>query len=385
LYHLPVLFGKVATMGKKKEKEEPKKRLSTSFSYNGQRYYVKGHSKKEILDKICKKKEELEQGTEDRVNPTLNAYYKRFTDHRRTKVKESTILCQSFQFRNCADIAVDKTGLTLGEMRIRDIKPYDIQTVQAELEKSKRKTETVNNCMAHLSHVFNAAVRDETITRNPCKCIERVKRTEEPARETIHRALTTEETKAFFEAAKGSYYENMFKLMIQTGIRVGEMAAINAFDVDSKEMMLHINKTVTRDEIGAYSVGKTPKTDAGNRDIPLTEQALESIKAQKVLNRQIFENVSHDTIFRSVEGALLREYQVNREIKRICKEAGIEKFTCHAFRATFATRFIEQRPQDYKVLSEILGHSNIKITLNLYTHVMKESKITAMKAVEIAI
>ncbi len=236
-----------------------------------------------------------------------------------------------------------------------------------------------------MSHVFNAAVRDETIDRNPCKCIENVKRTEKPARETIHRALTQEETKTFFEAAKGSYYENMLRLMIQTGIRVGEMAAISAFDVDSKEMMLHISKTVTRDEIGAYSISNTPKTDAGNRDIPLTTQALETIRAQKVLNKSIFGNVVYDTIFRSAEGALLREYQVNREISRICKRTGIEKFTCHALRASFATRFIEQRPQDYKVLSEILGHSNIKITLNLYTHVMKDSKIEAMNGVSIAI
>ena len=173
--------------------------------------------------------------------------------------------------------------------------------------------------------------------------------------------------------------------MIQTGIRVGEMGALNQFDVDSREMMLHINKTVTRDEVGAYSIGNTPKTDAGNRDIPLTQQALDSIRAQKALNRLVFGNVVFDTIFRSAEGELIREYQVNREIKRICKRAGIEKFTCHAFRATFATRFIEQRPQDYKVLSEILGHSNIKITLNLYTHVMKDSKIEAMKGVVIAI
>lgn len=239
--------------------------------------------------------------------------------------------------------------------------------------------------MAHLSHVFNAAVRDETIQRNPCKCIEHIKRTEAPARETIHRALTKEETKAFFEVAKDSYYINAFRLMLQTGIRVGEMAAINSFDVDRKEMMLHIGKTLTRDEIGVYEVGKTPKTDAGNRDIPLTGQALETIKAQKALNHLFFGNAVHDTLFRSEKGALLREYQVNREIKRICKKAGIEKFTCHAFRATFATRFIEQRPQDYKVLSEILGHSNIKITLNLYTHVMRDSKVMAMNGVEIAL
>lgn len=372
-------------MAKKQEKEKADKRLSASFSFKGQRYFVKGHTKKELNEKIYQKRAELEAGAQDRENPTLNKYYERFTEHRRKKVNESTIRCQSFQFRNCADVAIDKTGRTLGEMRIQDIKPYDIQTVQAALEKSPRTTETVNNCMAHLSHVFNAAVRDETIDRNPCKCIENLKRTEKPARETIHRALSKEETSAFFEAAADSYYINAFRLMIQTGIRVGEMAAISAFDVDSKEMMLHINKTVTKDEIGAYTIGNTPKTDAGNRDIPLTEQALESIKEQKKLNRLVFGNVVYDTVFRSPEGALLREYQVNREIKRICKRIGIEKFTCHAFRATFATRFIEQRPQDYKVLSEILGHSNIKITLNLYTHVMKDSKIAAMNAVEIAV
>ena len=264
-------------------------------------------------------------------------------------------------------------------------KPYDIQTVQSALEKSGSKTQTVNDNLAHLSHVFSAAVKDETLDRNPCKCIENLQRSEKPARETIHRALSKEETSKFFEAAKGSYFENMFKLMIQTGVRVGEMGALSLFDVNSKENMLHIHKTVTRDESGRYYVGDTPKTDAGNRDIPLTDQIKETINAQRELNRIVFGNVVHDTIFRSVEGALLREYEVNREIERICKRTGIERFTNHAFRATFATRFIEQRPQDYKILSEILGHSNIKITLNLYTHVMKDSKIEAMRGVTIAI
>lgn len=360
-------------------------RLQKSFLFNEKRYYVYGKTPQELSEKEFEKRKKLEEGTEDRENPTLNSYYDRFTEYRRNKIKEATIRCQFFQFRDCADIPVDKNGRTLGQMRIKEIKPYDILAVQAALEKSKRSSVTINNCMAHLSHVFNAAVRDETINRNPCKCIERVKRTEKPARETIHRALSQKETQAFFEAAKGSYYENMFKLMIQTGIRVGELAAINAFDVDNRNMMLHINKTVTRDELGLYEIGDSTKTESGMRDIPLTTKALESIKAQKRMNRELFGTAASGTLFQSLEGKILREYQVNREIKRICKAAEIEKFTCHAFRATFATRFIEQRPQDYKVLSEILGHSNIKITLNLYTHVMQESKIKAMNAVEIAL
>ena len=81
----------------------------------------------------------------------------------------------------------------------------------------------------------------------------------------------------------------------------------------------------------------------------------------------------------------MREYTLNREIKRICQSAGIEVFTCHAFRNTFATRFIEQRPQDYKILSELLGHKDVSITLNLYTHVMVDNKVEAMKNISIAI
>ena len=306
-----------------KQKKRADGRLQKSFTFEGRRFYVYGRTPTELSQAEYKKRLELEQGTEDRENPTLNKYYERFTERRRSKVKESTIRSQCIQFRNCADVAIDATGRTLGSMRIQDIKPYDIQTVQAELEKSDRTTETVNNCMAHLSHVFNAAVRDETITRNPCACIEKVKRTEKPARETIHRALTEEETREFFKAARASYYEDMFILMIQTGIRVGELGALNEFDVDTKDMILHINKTVARDEAGGYMISDTPKTDAGTRDIPLTSAAVDAIRSQKIRNMILFGKNSSGPVFKSFEGALLREYQINREIKRICGKMGI--------------------------------------------------------------
>lgn len=360
-------------------------RLQTSFTFEGKRYFVYGRTQSELEENKSRKRQELKEGKLEHDNPTLDNYYERFTENRRSKVKEATIRCQSFQYRNCADVVIDQNGKKLGQIRIRDIKPFDIQTVQRTLEKSGRTTETVNNCVDHLKHVFNAAVRDETIDRNPCRCIEHIKRTEKPCRETKHRALTQEETRTFFDAARGSSYYNHFALMIQTGLRVGELGALMAIDVDSKEMMLQINKTVTKDEIGEYVIGSTPKTDAGNREIPINSQALKAIKAQRNINKMLFGNKAEGTIFKSAEGALLREYTINREIARICKKTGIEKFTCHAFRATFATRFIEQRPQDYKILSEILGHANTKITLDLYTHVMKESKVTAMQNIVIAI
>ena len=168
-------------------------------------------------------------------------------------------------------------------------------------------------------------------------------------------------------------------------MRIGELGALTYSDISTKDNCIRITKTVTRDEIGAYIIGAMPKTEAGNREIPLNTAIKEIVKDQIQLNKKIFGLTLEDRLFRSIEGDILREYSINREIKRICKATGIEYFTSHAFRATFATRFIEQQPQDYKILSEILGHASTKITLDLYTHVMKDSKQKSMQNLAISV
>ena len=365
-----------------KLKKRPDGRYQLTFMYDGKKYFVYGSSRADLEKNKTKKLLQLEQGSLDRDNPVLDKYYDLFTDLRRSKVKESTIRVQKSSYRRCADVVIDRNGKKLGEMRIRDIRPKDCQIVQQALIQSGSSTRTVNDCMNHLSHVFNAAVRDETIDRNPCYCIEQIRRTEPPARETIHRALTLDETSTFFAAANDSYYLNSYKLMIQTGLRIGEVCALLPSDIDQDAGCIHVTKTVTRDEIGAYVIGDTPKTESSYRDVPLNDVILQIIADQKDQNRKNM--IFTQLLFPSNEGKILREYTVNREIKRICESCGVERFSCHAFRATFATWFIEQRPQDYKILSEILGHANTKITLDLYTHVMKEGKELAMKEIEIA-
>lgn len=355
-------------------------RYQSTVLFEGKRYTVYGKSISELDAKKVEKIRQLMEQKRTHDNPTLEKYYKIFTELRRGKVKESTLRCQSSTFQNCADVILD--GRKLGDMRIRDITPKDCQMVQQALIKKDYSSRTVNDCMKHLSHVFNCAVKDETINRNPCMCIEHLRRTEPAARDTIHRALSVDETTKFFETAAGSTFINCYKLMIQTGLRIGELCALYPSDFDQKNNCLHITKTVTRDEIGAYLIGDSTKTYAGTRDIPLNAAIIGIIKDQKVRNRALMK--FSKLLFPASDGKILREYTVNRDIKKICERIGIQVFTCHAFRATFATRFIEQRPQDYKILSEILGHADTKITLNLYTHVMKENKETAMTGITIA-
>lgn len=367
----------------KKEKRTKSGYLKKSFTYENKRIYIYGRTSEELFENEKKKKEELKNGTLDRENPTLNKYYDYFTQIRRAELKESTLRGQRIQFNLLANAEI-KPGFKFGNTRIQNITRRDIEYIRQSLLESGQTPEHLNICFAHLNHVLNNATIDETIIKNPCKALKPLKRTSEPVNETKHRALTQDETIKFFQAAKdrNSYYIHIFEMMIYSGLRVGEVSALYPTDIDSN--YIYVNKTVTRNEIGGYIISETPKTEKGKRTIPLNKDLKRIIADQEKQNRDFF-GISFDKtpLFRSIDGHILREYTINREIKRICKAANISEFTCHAFRNTFATRFIEQRPQDFKILSEIMGHKDIKITLELYTHVMQENKINAMKEISI--
>lgn len=357
---------------------------ATQFRYNGKRYTVYSKNRKGLDVAKAKKIEELEKAEQNYINPTVNAYYEYFTDIRRREVKESTLRAQRSQFNNIASVLMPN-GTTFGEMHLKDITRRDIETARTILLNNGKSPENLNIMFAHLNHIFNTAVIDDTIVKNPCKALKQLKRESTPIGENRHRALTVEETQKFFEGAKlrNSYYLNDFLIMIKTGMRIGEISALYPTDIDKANGFIHVRRTVTRDEVGGYQIGSSTKTYSGIRDIPLTDEVAGIIKQQHLLNCSLFSLDKNGLLFKSTDGGILKEYSINREIKRICQSIDIEYFTCHAFRNTFATRFIEQRPQDYKILSEIMGHKDISITLNLYTHVMRENKIIAMNEIDI--
>ena len=367
-----------------KEKRYKDKYIRRRFTINHKQYEVYAKDNTEIAEKILKKRQELEQGELQLHNPLLNDYYDHFTDIRRNEVAENTIRAQSIQYRLIAGVMM-VNGRTFGEIRIKDITRRDIETARQILLDNGKTPQHLNIAFSHLNHVLNCAVMDDTLEKNPCKALKRLKRIDKPINETKHRALSVEETIKFFECAKqrNSVYLNDFTLMLQTGLRLGELSALYITDIDVKQGFIHVRRTITRDEVGNYVIGETAKTKTGVRDIPLTDDIIETIKAQEQLNRMLYGLNWTGLLFKSAEGETLRDTLINREIERICKQADIPYFTCHAFRNTFATRFIEQRPQDYKILSEILGHKDISITLNLYTHVMTENKVSAMNDIKV--
>lgn len=155
-------------------------------------------------------------------------------------------------------------------------------------------------------------------------------------------------------------------ISLYTGLRIGEVCALRWADIDLHNRILHVKHTISRiKNQDANSTSKTmlvldtPKTKSSTRDIPLTTKMYD-ILSKAAMNACSEFVVSVDSSFISPR---TYEYRFHRKLEKY----GIVQVNYHSLRHTFATRCIE-KGIDAKTLSEILGHSNVSVTLNTYVH-----------------
>lgn len=353
------------------------------FTVNGKRYTVTGKSPEECKDKETKKRLEIEAGLyKSGREQTLYEYGEQWLEYKRDTVKETTLRTNRILFSMIVKETIDKNGTQqFGTLKLKDIETNTVRLVQAGL-KQHTATRTTNDCISLLRSIFNSAMNERLITWNPAAGIKPLKRSEERARDNIHRALTKAETAAFIAKAeeRNSMYIHLYIFLLNTGCRIGEASALKETDIVKGQV--NIKRTVTRTENGGYMIGEDTKTVAGRRTIPLTEAARKALANQRQQNEIIHgAGLSLDKpIFRPIRGSILKSSCVNEDIARICTAAGIERFTVHAFRDTFATRCVESGMQP-KTLQEIMGHTDINMTMALYAHVMEDTKVEQLKAV----
>lgn len=353
-------------------------RIEYRWTYEGKRFSVTGHTIEECKKKEDQKRKELARiGYTGNADITLNDYFPEWQHRREGAVKESTLRCERPLFKIISS--------ELGTVKVSKVERRQILHFHEKL-KEQYSADYTNAIMKLLKHILKSAGDDGILEHNPCRGIKSVVRTEAPARETIHRALTLEETEAFFKAAaeRNSWYYNLYEFLISTGCRIGEAGALMRSDIDYKNNVIHIRRTVTATSYGRI-IGNTPKTKTSKRDIPMNAGIREILQKQERRNREKFgENVIglNDRIFKTIGGCLVTSSGVVQDIRSILKVAGVEHFTPHAFRDTFATRAIEagMNPQ---TLKEILGHGSFSMTMDLYAHVMENTKQKEMNLVQI--
>ncbi|MDO4197049.1 MAG: site-specific integrase [Prevotellaceae bacterium] len=234
------------------------------------------------------------------------------------------------------------------------------------------------------------------IDQNPASRAKVLKTTNKPAAQTYYRALTEEEQLLFMQAAQNSYYYEFFALLLLTGLRHGEAAALTWGDIDWSANVIRVCRTLTYD-LDGHTVTGPPKSASSRREIPMNEQIRTILQRQAKKTANLLEMDSWKQLeadqrvffHRLHPDGFLNNRTANIELRKVLQQLSdedhpIQSFTLHAFRDTFATRFIEQggNPQTLKTL---LGHSNLSMTMDLYSQVMESTRQKEMDQMEITI
>lgn len=283
----------------------------------------------------------------------------------------------------------------LGKRTLMEIASLMVRALINNLDKQGYGYETRNRVRIMLLDMFDKALTDGFVNRNPLKGIKLVRDEQKEIR-----VLTREEQVDFFECAAGTFYYNLFVTAVETGLRPGELYALTPEDIHFEKKEIRVNKTLVYQKFEGdrgkeYHLGP-PKTKSSNRTVPITERCGDALRKQ-IRQRQIILNKPNITpikgfenlLFLSTLGTPLNATTYSDAIGRIVDTINLmkdpleqmEKFSGHCFRHTFATRCFEAGINP-KTVQAYMGHASLQMTMDLYTHVTESFKQDEIEKLE---
>ena len=240
-----------------------------------------------------------------------------------------------------------------GNKRVNDITAADIRQWQNELIKmgySPTYLKTINN---QLSAIFNYAVRYYDLKSNPCAKAGSMGKSKAEEMDF----WTGEEFRKFIDSVMNKRLSYMaFMTLYWTGMRMGELLALNPKDVDLEKKTISITKSYQR--LGKKDVITPPKTSKSKRVITIPEFLAADIKDYM---DSLYDLQEDDRLFP------ITKYYLEHEMQRGIKESGVKRIRVHDLRHSHASLLVELGFQPLAI-AERLGHEKIETTLNTYSH-----------------
>ncbi len=266
----------------------------------------------------------------------------------------------------------------LGRLKLKGLTPAHVRWLYREKLDAELAPATVHKMHVVLHKALDQSVRDGLIPRN---VTEAVKVPQAGRREIL--PLSAEETKKLLDAAHGDRDEALYVLAVTTGMRQGELLGLRWEDVDLERGVLRVRHTLTRVR-GKVFLGE-PKTPKSRRSVKLTATAVEALRAH--LSRQMEEIDRMGSLYQ--EGGLVfateKGTPVNpTNLRKRSFAPLLAQIRFHDLRHTCATLLLGSNVNP-KVVSEMLGHSSISITLDTYSHVLPDMQDSAAQALEEAL
>lgn len=319
-----------------------------TFVHNGKRYDIKGDSKKDVNQKMAKKMMELEKQTPTKATALFKDYaWYVLENYRKPRVKENT-------YYNMTKVLELYILPSLQDERLADIKRVDCQRVLNKMDGFS--TDTIARVKNLMQSIFRQARYDGLLVANPTEGL-----TIPKGSKNTRRSLTIEEQEAFLKACKDDRFL-VFLLSYYCGCRPEEARGCKGSDLVTVDgvNMLHIRGT---------------KTEKADRLVPINDELYQRVK-NVAENDYLAPNNRHEHMSQPVYAD-----RWSRCLEKIWEHGIGEDLVPYCLRHTFCTN-LQKQGVDIRTAQKLMGHADIKMTVNIYTHVDNTEIVKASKLMQ---
>jgi integrase len=337
--------------------------------------YIYGTKLSEVKKELAVAIAENIQFTSIRDDIKLDDWFNRWIEvYKKKSVRPNTL-------REYTHIYNKNISPFLGNRNINSFVKSDIQTLIDKIADDNYKYERQNKIKVILNDMFSRAIEDDLMIKNPAKGVKL-----RADKELKAFTLTAKQQIEFLEASKGTFYDNLYNVAVNTGLRPGELFALTPNDIHLDEGYIDVNKTLVYQKY-LEDTGKTfhvepPKTKQSYRQVPINSECIKYLEKQFELKDIVKckrPKEQNNYLFVTSYNTPLNSQIYSDSIKAIVKQINLARsfdnefpvFSGHTLRHTFATRCFEAGVQA-KVVQSYLGHATLKMTMDLYTHVTEE-------------